>query len=128
MLLTFSKPEFEDLIKTGVKIHTIRTDETRRWKPGMTIHLWRGNPRNVKSGPYQFGEHVCDGVQEIHIRRRLTGALEVRVDGRYLSEAQVQDLATADGLTLDQFRDWFVPVAGPREYRGRIIHWTDKRY
>lgn len=54
MLLTFSKPQFKNLILDGTKIHTIRLDKTNRWKKGMKIHFWMGNPRNVKNNPHQF--------------------------------------------------------------------------
>ena len=49
MLLTFSKSEFRDRIRKGVKIHSIREDKYNRWKAGMNIHFWLGNPRNKRS-------------------------------------------------------------------------------
>ncbi len=134
MILTFSKDRFVDDIKAGRKIHTIRTDAGNRWKPGMAIHFWRGNPRNVhaKEKPYCFREGECTGVEKITIWR--SGTLhgfrarvwrgDVQVD---LDDDKIEGLCQNDGLTAGQFRMWFVPP-GTDSFTGRIIHWTDKRY
>jgi len=53
MILTFSKPQFEERIRRAIKIHTFRQDIHDRWKVGMAIQFWRGSPRNRQS--YQFG-------------------------------------------------------------------------
>jgi len=63
MILSFSKAQFMDRIIDGTKIHTIRLDPKCRWKKGMTIQFWRGNPRN--KGSYQFGTAVVDYVNRI---------------------------------------------------------------
>lgn len=68
MILTYSFDKFVPAILSGEKIHTIREDFYERWKPGMSIQHWRGNPRNVKSNPYQFAVGECKGVQDITIR------------------------------------------------------------
>lgn len=68
MILTYSLPQFKDLILSGQKIHTIREDKKMRWKPGMKIHHWMGNPRNVKKMPHQFAEGECKAVQDIYIQ------------------------------------------------------------
>lgn len=67
MLLTFTKTQFKDLIKQGIKQHTIRADKHNRWKVGNKIHFWIGNPRNTrgKNKPYQFGEGICSRVETI---------------------------------------------------------------
>jgi hypothetical protein len=49
MLLTFTNPKFEKLIKERIKIHTIRADKRNRWQVGTKIHFWRGNPRNIRA-------------------------------------------------------------------------------
>jgi len=65
MILTFSKQQFVDRILDGTKIHTIREDKTRRWKPGMRIQFWKGNPRNKRNDPYQFTFGRCLNVESI---------------------------------------------------------------
>lgn len=127
MLLTFSKDKFVQLIKDGVKIHTIRRDENRRWRAGMKIHFWRGNPRNVKSGPYPFGEVRCTGVQEVVIKKPCDLSMTIFINGRELSREEIRELSESDGLTPRGLRDWFLPD-GVNKFTGRIIHWTEKRY
>ena len=67
MLLTFSKPKFESLIKDEVKIHTIRADKGNRWKVGTKIHFWLGNPRNIRAKvpPKAFGYGYVKEIKEI---------------------------------------------------------------
>ena len=67
MILTFSSPDFVEAITAGTKIHTIRLDKTLRWKAGNKIQFWKGNPRNVKSNPYQFGTGICTKVRIIQL-------------------------------------------------------------
>lgn len=119
MLLTFSKDLFVSMIKSGHKIHTIREDKSNRWHQGRSIQFWRGNPRNVKSLPYQFMDGECKGVQEIHIFRKT----QIHC-GTY---EEIEELAKNDGLTTRQLREWFVPWQQP-VFSGKIIHWTDKMY
>lgn len=135
MILSYSRDCFVDAIKDGTKIHTIRTDAKRRWKVGMKIQHWRGNPRNVKQNPYQFAEGECKGIQEIEIIRRVRNgllpgrgvAIRIIESGRWLSDEEIDLIAKNDNLTLDEFREWFVPDSAPI-FQGRIIHFTDFKY
>jgi len=132
MLLTFSKDRFMFSIKAGRKIHTIREDNGNRWKEGMKIHLWRGNPRNVRQNPYSFGEKVCTSVQKIAIHADFgpSGGLYsfVKIDGRQLKPDEVEKLAVRDGFSsARQFYKWFGGKDGG-DFFGKIIHWTDFQY
>ena len=65
MILTF-KERFVEPILNSTKIHTIREDKYNRWKKGMKIHFWCGNPRNITKNPYQFAEGtVCQIIRLI---------------------------------------------------------------
>ena len=46
MILSFSLSNFEELIKQGVKIFTLREDKHNRGRAGMKIHFWKNSPRN----------------------------------------------------------------------------------
>ena len=136
MILSFSKQRFVDDIKCHRKIHTIRSDKTKRWKPGMWIHWWFKSPRNLSCNPYSFrvidraAQEInhCISVQEITIVNADHGCvLNVFIDGRKLSESEIFDLAINDGLHWNQFVKWFVPGNGD-VYQGRLIHWTNKKY
>ena len=127
MLLTYSKDKFVDAIKNGTKIHTIREDPKQRWKPGMAIQHWRGNPRNVRQKPYHFATGECKSVQEIEFIRPNYLALQIKVDGRELHYKEIENLAQNDGLTMEEFINWFDPLDQP-PFKGRIIHFTDFKY
>jgi hypothetical protein len=118
MILTFSKDKFVDRIKSGVKFHTIRSDIKMRWKSGMTIQFWKGNPRNVKNNPYQFGTGIVEKVRWITIHSLLN---EVRIDGQLLSPLELKMLAKADGFdSWEEMKEFFnIP------FIGRQIYWSD---
>lgn len=136
MILTYTLPKFKDLILSGEKIHTIRADPHGRWKPGRSIQHWMGNPRNVhaKEKPHEFAAGECKAVQEVWMSRKdgdeywcdgvtvyLIGA------GRWMKPGDIKELAENDGLTIEEFREWFVPEGKP-EFQGRVIHFTTKLY
>lgn len=132
MILTYSLPRFKEAILEGRKIHTIRADRLHRWKPGMAIDHWMHSPRNPSKNPHKFEEGLCISVQDIVIQRvHESPSPKVFVmaekDGRVLLTQEVAELAKNEGLTLDEFREWFVPESNP-VFRGRIIHFTDKKY
>ena len=88
MLLTFTKPKFEQLIKDCVKVHTIRADKGSRWQVGTKIHFWRGNPRNTrgKEKPYQFGTGEVSRIEEVKINPHLN---YVVIDGVELAPVSI---------------------------------------
>jgi hypothetical protein len=135
MILTFSQKEFIPAIRRGKKIHTIRKDENNRWKVGMKIHFWKGNPRNPSVHPYAFqinhGETVVKSIQKIKIISFSDESdlfhCEIWVDGQMLTNAQMEELATNDGLGIYTFKKWFAPGMLDT-FHGKIIHWTSKTY
>lgn len=132
MILSFSEDKFKDRILSGIKIHTIRTDSKKRWRKGLTIHFWRGNPRNTKAStkPHQFNEDNCKCIQKIEMTF-YPETTEVNVDNRKLSADEVHELAIADGFdSVSDMRKWFVSNLAPETdtFKGRLIHWTKKKY
>jgi len=122
MLLTFSRKEFETLIKQGVKIHTIRQDKHNRWKPGRKIHFWLGNPRNVKKHPYQFGEGKCTDVAFIEIFPK-KNMVRISYDGvnygTFCKIQELNELAVDDGFTnWEHMKEWF-----SEDFKGKMIFW-----
>jgi hypothetical protein len=129
MILSFSKEEFKERIMEGVKIHTIRTDRTERWKKGQKIHFWRGNPRNpnTETKPHQFHESACTSVQKININFKESG-INVVVDNNLLTPDQTLELAKSDGFSNQtEMMAWF-QERHPNGFKGRLIHWTKKKY
>lgn len=150
MILSFSKEQFKARILEGSKIHTIRGDQGDRWKPGMTIHFWRGNPRNVKQNPHEFKQGTVVSIERIIIQpsRRKVSVYSLDDDGYLeqfttLTTDEVDLLARQDGFeSTRQFWAWFNPktaneyqvgdapfyVSGEDYFRGKLIHWTDFKY
>jgi hypothetical protein len=118
---------FIDKILGGTKIHTIRTDLGKRWQPGRTAHICTG----VRTPEYkQWAIKKVVSIQRIEILWipfSMGGLLEspvptVYVDGRVIID-DVQ-LITNDGFDrYDDFYKWFKD-----DYKGVLIHFTDKRY
>jgi len=128
MILNF-KPQFKGLILNGTKIHSIRIDQHRKWKPGMVIHYSTGARTKLYN---QFWYGHCKSIQEINIFRRYDQGdqifLGVYIDHRKFSDLELQEFIKNDGLDdLFEFANWFTPE--PKWiFSGRLIHWTSKRY
>ncbi|HOG36775.1 MAG TPA: ASCH domain-containing protein [Paludibacteraceae bacterium] len=128
MILTFSRDEFVEKIKNGTKTHTIREDKGNRWKVGKTIHFWRGNPRNVKNNPYQFGTGKVADYAFIEIYPKIN---EVIIS--YISDTNgvfFMILNTPSELNIlaesDGFEDWEDMKTFFREdFKGKLIFWYD---
>lgn len=121
MILTFSKTKFEQLIKDGVKIHTIRRDEPNRWKVGNKIHFWIGNPRNTKGKdkPHQFGVGKVSRIETI----------EINPDNDYIiinsvkfgSKIELDEIAINDGFeNWEEMKTFF-----PEVFIGKLIFWKN---
>lgn len=112
MILTF-KPQFVEPIKAGTKIHTIREDKKGRWKTGMKIQFWNGNPRNVKAKPHQFQSGICTDVKQINIDIDWS---KIFIIGSNLSDTTVitgisklNEFAVKDGFKdWNEMRQWFM--------------------
>jgi len=121
MILTYLKEQFKNKILAGIKIHTIREDKHYRWQPGMIIHHWLHNPRNVSKHPHQFLKNQCTGTQEIWIYPETK---KVYISGVMCSDKELELLAINDGFeSVKGFLAWF-----NKKFDGKIIHWTDFRY
>ena len=117
------KERFIKPILAKTKKHTIREDAHNRWKEGMKMHMATG----VRTKKYnQFNEDTCKSIQEIEIIRT-SDYLEktiIKIDGRNLTQDEVQQLAWNDGFdNLIDFWMWFADG-----FKGKIIHWTEMRY
>ena len=109
---------FEEKIKNGVKLHTIRWDEKNRWKTGNKIHFATG----VRTSNYNcFKEGLCNGTQKIEIRDR-----NVWIDDVILNYYEVENLAINDGFdSIKDFWSWFDQYS---PFTGKLIHWTKLTY
>ena len=111
--------------KLPTKLHSIR--KGNRWRADMPIQMAYG----VRTKKYwQFNKGIqqlskCISVQRIFIT--YGNEITVSVDGKRLSLREVLKLIKNDGITEDQFINWFFQK-GTVEFSGQIIHWTNLRY
>jgi len=130
MVLAF-KSKFVDKIKSGSKIHTIRSDNKNRWQPGLMIHFATG----VRTRMYhEFAKGVCIAIQDFEIKydyedRKTTAHVFVENElfGQVVwfdcclkaSSFSVDMLAANDGFSkVDDFFEWF-----DTDFKGKLIHW-----
>jgi hypothetical protein len=109
---------FEDSIKAGTKIHTIRIDPKGRWKMGGKIHFANG----VRTKNYNcFKEGFVVSIQKIKFKGR-----RIWVGWHLLDREDIEVLATNDGFSsVYDFWKWFDDYV---PFEGVIIHWTPTRY
>ncbi len=109
---------FDEKIKNGSKLHTIRIDQYHRWKKNRPIHFCTG----ARTNKYKcFKQGVCTGTQYIIIEGR-----NVWVDNKLLAMHEIQDLSINDGFdSVHDFWAWFDQYS---PFSGSIIHWTEMRY
>lgn len=119
MILGF-KPQFVKPILDGSKIHSIRADKNRLWKPGMTIHFATGvRTKNYK----QFAKGVCIRVQHITMKMYYKYPV-IFISGQQIDRLIIDKLARCDGfIETKDFLNFF-----PDPFEGTIIHWTDFIY
>ncbi|MBM9499726.1 hypothetical protein JWG44_05610 [Leptospira sp. 201903071] len=118
--------KFKDKILSGEKIHTIREDKSNRWYAGRKIQMAYG----VRTKFYErFYESNCISVESIEINwcglSGFSGMYpDVKISGRKLSYSECDELAQNDGFeSFVDFIKWF-----SEDFKGKIIHWTNKRY
>lgn len=114
------------------KLHTIREDKSDRWKAGNDIHMVVNN-RTPKR--FQFAPVVkCVSTQYFGIQHSISnpGIVRIFIDGDIFYEGPEWNiyhrpmtmLAVQDGFAgVREFFEYF-----KKDFRGKIIHWTDLKY
>jgi hypothetical protein len=109
------------LFEDNIKIHTIRYDLTDRYKPGCKLHLFIYS-RTKKA--FRFAPVLaCTSTQKIEIRYD-DSTPHVFIDNRRLMCFEIKALAKNDGFLNEQeFFSYF-----SKDFLGKIVHWTSKKY
>lgn len=102
------------------KIHTIRLDNSNRWKEGNKIHFVINNRT---ANRFQFAPILqCVSTQNIEIIHKKNPI--VKIDSRELNIYELQRLLSNDGFdSLEDFFKYF-----KEDFEGKIIHWTGLIY
>lgn len=121
----FNKDNYETM---GGKIHTIRAGSRFKAGDSVSLRVWSDKPyrsKQIAIAP----DIVIPRVAEIYIN--CFGS--IFIDGKqycdiYQPSAKLELLAKNDGLTMTDFRDWFVPyILGSQEILGQIIFFTNAK-
>ncbi len=123
---------FEDKLKSGSKIHTIRFNGNGVWNKRyqgiasgskfLSVREWTGRPYN--SEQREFAKFDKIGLQHIEMSYGSDDPVpQCWVDGK---KVPVEEIAAHDGLSLDDFIEWFFHK--DNTFEGVIIHFTDFRY
>lgn len=128
---------FSDKLSAGIKIHTIRrnydlwavnAEKMNRGGFSLSVRQWIDKPYRSKQREIYTSDTPI-GVERIRIEyRRKTDEIIAHVNGEFVCAAR---LASNDGLSLDDFKDWFVGERRHNEnytFNGVVIHFTSFRY
>ncbi len=125
--------EFVEKLKSGIKLHTIRSnyelwakraEQINAGKMELSIRVWSGKP--YRSPQVEVARLTKLGVQRVQITRM--GADHepaVMVDGKLLDQGAAI-LSKNDGLSYWDWYYWF--LKGVSQFEGVILHFTDMRY
>lgn len=138
--MSYTLPHAQDLIRAGIKIHTMRDDPKDNWRAGRLIHHCTG----LRSANYNcFKIDTCVSTQRVlmvlafHKAKKGVPAgwqLHITVDRHRLSTDEISLLIRNDGFnSYTDFRNWFFPLTAKGIYRKtmrvvKLIHWTQFMY
>ena len=116
---------FADAFLSGRKVHTIRANEKGYYKPGdiVSVRQWSGKPYASKQETLKDGVRI--GVVPVKLKIGC-GEMFVKIGDRFQF---VHRVAYNDGLSINDFYDWFNPHGLPDlTLNYSLIHFTDFRY
>ncbi|OWP80067.1 hypothetical protein BWK63_13030 [Flavobacterium covae] len=112
------------------KIHTIRKDIENLWNKGVIIEFWVGDffkfaPENpVISTQKIVIRHIPLTISKGELRPVVWIDDKLYFDMAGINHPQMLELAQNDGFdTIEDFFKYF-----DKDYDGKIIHWTTKKY
>ena len=146
-LLDFTDPEYKNLSK---KLHTIRAGKRHKEGDRVSLRFWIDKPyrssqvefaivRIKKVYDFQFRKTMFEGKYILHFSivdkegnclfyGRAFENEPFKGQGlkhRFSIQSQLYKLANNDGLTANDFVQWFLPY---KDFDGQIICWIDPEY
>lgn len=125
---------FEEKLKEGRKIHTIRYNAKNVWderrkdissgKKYLSVREWTGRPYNSEQRELFRFDKI--GLQHITMTYGSDDAYpQIWIDGTLVP---IQEVAKNDGLSVDDFVEWFFGNNKENTFEGVVIHFTDSIY
>ena len=136
MLLGFKK-QFVQPIQLGTKVLTIRRKRKIQPKIGERLYMYTGL-RTANCEKISDNETLIS-VQKVHLHiYRITNytTINIKIDGRYLTESEMRKLAVYDGFySLNHFINYWLENEGVKKGGAiraggwfDIFHWTDLKF
>lgn len=129
------RTSFTRTILCLLKLHTVRAnyelwkkriDEVNAGKAVLSVRYWNGKPYKDKQAEFQrFDKDSGIGIQRLDAMCFVNNTAFVdETESNYIP-VMLDILANNDGLSLQQFKDWF---RKPNTEPMAIIHFTNFRY
>lgn len=126
--------DFEKKLKDKSKIHTIRYNAKMYGMDGikilflvkkyLSIREWTGRPYN--SEQKEIAQLPKIGLQHVTMTYSSEDAYpEIWIDNKKVS---IHEVAKNDGLSVEDFVEWFFGNNKENVFEGVVIHFTDFRY
>ncbi len=125
---------FEGKLKEGKKIHTIRYNGKGVWderykgiasgKKYLSVREWTGRPYNSEQRELSRFDKI--GLQHVTMTYSSDDAYpQIWIDNKLVP---IQEVAKNDGLSVEDFIEWFFGNNKENVFEGVVIHFTDFRY
>lgn len=125
---------FEKKLKEGAKIHTIRYNAKNVWderyegitsgKKYLSVREWTGRPYNSEQRELSRFDKI--GLQHVTMTYGSDDTYpQVWIDDKLIP---IQEVAKNDGLSVEDFVEWFFGNNKENTFEGVVIHFTDFRY
>lgn len=125
---------FEEKLKNGSKIHTIRKNRNGIWnkwcddinsgRKYLSVREWSGKPYNSQQRELMRLEGI--GLQEITMTYGSDDAVpQVWIDNK---KVHIEEVAKNDGLSVNEFVEWFFGNNSENVFEGVVIQFTKFRY
>ena len=126
--------DFEAKVKDGRKIHTIRYNGNDVWakrfkdisegRKYLSLRQWTGRPYNSEQREITKVEKI--GLQKVTMTYNSGDSIpQVWIDGK---AQDIETVAKNDGMTVEEFVDWFFGSRKENYFEGVVIQFTDFKY
>ena len=93
-------------------------------KKYLSVREWTGRPYN--SEQREFAQYDKIGLQHITMTYGVDDAVpQIWIDGKQIP---IEIVAKNDGLTVEQFVEWFFGESKSNVFEGVVLHFTSFRY
>ena len=131
--------DFKTKKEEGIKKHTIRVnaelwehraEEINAGRAVLSVRQWSGKPYEPGSHQIEIARHTNLATQRVKMSFSVpwNKCISVKQDNGDIHHPLFSEVARNDGLSPDDFIDWFIKTGKRSVIDGVILHFTDMRY